>query len=886
MKKKTKKIWLGLLVPAISIPVVALCSFNSGISSVNKNNDNNNSIYGNEEFKYLFNNKYYDSLDDITDELLNNNKYINSELYYGNAKDAVFDQESERVNINQLREFDSSRISSAYLNAFGAHEQDFNKAKKSFVNEGLVKYKYQDTNGKLHSSFSEAKREILKGVKVDEAVFHKIKDIGDVADKKEYKINPLNKDDIKLMKEIAINNAKKSINNVTSTPFGIKPMIKNNDKSEISKDNFTNLKNIDELLSINEIFSERSIDNLFNDVYTKIKNEYNKIIDKIWKNSKFKAELSFQYASGDEKKLTPNYNISFDIKNIKTNNDMKIYRTLGPIVDKKRVNKVTSVDFHNINYEHLNNFNVFLNRNTWNKQLFGNAKVVRTTQQTGWVGFERDLADTLTFTNFLDNSFEIFSNGNDGSKGNGQDHIWGINVQILHPGKWDQTQLYFDVKFSLENETLFFKEIYNQISTIFNHNNNNNQSKEKDLNNTLKGNIITSFNTELYNYITTKNYFNEKYSKYNKGISSVDNLNFVFNKIKNVLEDVNNPDNEFKNQYKANFIDKLLKIYNDNSISHFLTYNNMPIFQINKQIEFENDEIDITNKFYKSYLSKSIFNQKTNNLSDFKNISTLISKDGEIIKDKFIDIKMENGYFKIPKNITEYQGQLNNNAGGAPIVNSNGFYYALNSYNKNLEYLNKKYSNNLPEEIKKKLINNIEENVLVLRDLSEPNFTLNSYFGKFISLLYDFNEPLSSNEILIYDKITLQTSIEASNNIDPAKVIVIYDLSGNIVNPGISIGDDLVMQTTSDAMYDSERTILDNIYRTLIVKKDPNKVFYKNENGTHTLLDYQTNFVFELSYNKKDHYFLSYEKARLYLRDIISLEAQKVNIRGDKNEIN
>ncbi|MGL5438743.1 MAG: hypothetical protein ACRDA7_03330 [Metamycoplasmataceae bacterium] len=138
---------------------------------------------------------------------------------------------------------------------------------------------------------------------------------------------------------------------------------------------------------------------------------------------------------------------------------------------------------------------------------------------------------------------------------------------------------------------------------------------------------------------------------------------------------------------------------------------------------------------------------------------------------------------------------------------------------------------------------------------------------------------------MIYDKATLQTSIEASNKIDPAKVIVIYDLSGNIINPGITIGDDLVMQTTSDAMYDSERTILDNIYRTLIVKKDPNKVFYKNENGTHTLIDYQTNFIFTLSYNKKEHHFLKYDKARLYLRDIISLEAQKVNIKGDKNEI-
>ena len=87
-------------------------------------------------------------------------------------------------------------------------------------------------------------------------------------------------------------------------------------------------------------------------------------------------------------------------------------------------------------------------------------------------------------------------------------------------------------------------------------------------------------------------------------------------------------------------------------------------------------------------------------------------------------------------------------------------------------------------------------------------------------------------------------------------------------------------------MYDSERTILDNIYRTLIVKKDPNKIFYKNDDETYTLLKNNANFIYQLEYNKKIHYFLTHHDAWLYLRDIISLEAQKVNIRGDRNESN
>jgi hypothetical protein len=44
------------------------------------------------------------------------------------------------------------------------------------------------------------------------------------------------------------------------------------------------------------------------------------------------------------------------------------------------------------------------------------------------------------------------------------------------------------------------------------------------------------------------------------------------------------------------------------------------------------------------------------------------------------------------------------------------------------------------------------------------------------------------------------------------------------------------------------------------------------------LLDFETNFIYELGYNNKTHYFLTYKDAWLYLRDIIKLEAQRVSI--------
>ncbi|MGL5520327.1 MAG: hypothetical protein ACRDBR_02760, partial [Metamycoplasmataceae bacterium] len=802
MKKKTKKICLGLLVPAISIPVVALCSFNSGISSINKNNDNNNSIYGNEEFKYLFNNKYYDSLDDITDELLNNNKYINSELYYGNAKDAVFDQESERVNINQLREFDSSRISSAYLNAFGAHEQDFNKAKKSFVNEGLVKYKYQDTNGKLHSSFSEAKREILKGVKVDEAVFHKI--VGN--DNKEYKINPLNKVDIESMKELAIKGARDKWNN-SAAPFGIKPMIKNGT-------NFSSLKNQDSLLS--QMFSDQIISNLFETFYNEINTAYKEAIDTVKQTAKYKAKVEFKYVKGDKEAN----DLSFDITNESSivPSDININRVDGPIKNKK---KVTFIDFSNVSYKELNDFNVFLDQKYWNKPLSNNSKVTHSFQSAGG----GHIADNMHFNKFLNkHSFGIYTNGEVGLNDVGGDSYIGTNVPILwDKGAWQNAQLYFDVKFSLQDEKTFIpdleNEIFNNLKGKFANDNSAASEVEKNLNNELLNNLISLFRQKInfskYFNLDQQNY---KYSKYNNNIKSVNYLNDIFVDIKAVLSS-----DKTKNDFLAEFTKQLLNIYNNTipisetnaspkyNISHFLTYNEIPIFQITQPTNWNTKYANTI--FYSWYLSNTIFNY-----NNFKNISNFASLDGqEITTSDFVTISMKDGYFEF--SVTEYQGKLNNMASDPLVPNQNGFYYALNSYNQNLKYLNKKYSNNLPKEIKEKLINidpenqnAIYENVLILRK-KDDNLTLDSYFSKFISLLYDFNEPLSSNEILIYDENTLDTSIKASNKIDPAKVIVIYDLSGNIVNPGISIGDDLVMQTTSDAMYDSERTILDNIYR-------------------------------------------------------------------------
>jgi hypothetical protein len=362
--------------------------------------------------------------------------------------------------------------------------------------------------------------------------------------------------------------------------------------------------------------------------------------------------------------------------------------------------------------------------------------------------------------------------------------------------------------------------------------------------------------TMMFSEINSK-YFNVEYNKYssNNELKMVEKLSFIFRDIKNQY------DNEYKAIDNNKFIiDQFLLTYK--KMNYFLTYNKSPIFKINDSFVFENFALPET-FFYKQYLDKFYETYNSENLS---NISNNISGDGKNISSNnaFVKTKiMADKLFSFTE--TEHQGTLTSTKDEVPHKYDN-LVYALSSYNDNLSELKTKYSNVLPENIKNKLIDN-ENNILVLTDPVASGInrkTSELHYGEYISLVYDFNESLSStsdNKKIIYNTPELESVKLTSNKINPAKVIIIYDLFGNVINPGIQLSDDLAMETTSDAMYDSEQTILDNIYRTLIVKNDPNKIYYKNDNETYTLLDFETNFIYELGYNNKTHHFLTYKDA-------------------------
>ena len=79
-------------------------------------------------------------------------------------------------------------------------------------------------------------------------------------------------------------------------------------------------------------------------------------------------------------------------------------------------------------------------------------------------------------------------------------------------------------------------------------------------------------------------------------------------------------------------------------------------------------------------------------------------------------------------------------------------------------------------------------------------------------------------------------------------------------------------------MYDSERNILDNLYRTTIIKKDANKSYYENDDGSYTLIDNSVYWVYNLNWDNKINYFVSYEDAKNYLREQIKINTIKVKV--------
>ena len=196
----------------------------------------------------------------------------------------------------------------------------------------------------------------------------------------------------------------------------------------------------------------------------------------------------------------------------------------------------------------------------------------------------------------------------------------------------------------------------------------------------------------------------------------------------------------------------------------------------------------------------------------------------------------------------------------------------IGTYNKSLnQILNKIGSIN---EITKKYLVDPKEILYLYNDDQKP---LNYYYGEYLTSVYKFNEPLyNTNRKIYYDEYKINEAKKNNAVTDPAKVVILYDLLGNIINPGVKLTESEELLTSNDAIYDSESTILDNLMRTKIIRPDTKKLFYEDEINKYTLLDNESNLIYSLNWENRSYYFATYEDLWNFFEDTLRLDVIKV----------
>ena len=890
IKLKTKIILTSIfstfiLSSSIALPIATRVSNSSLIN-------NKNSV-----LKYFFDNQYFSNLYDATDYAIMKYKPINSDLYWGNANDAIIDASINKVNINKLRKhIDSSRIKPAYKNALGDYEYDYDKAKKSFINKGLVRYYYDDLNGKLFLDKDDAKRSMQSKIYSTPITYQKIKINND-----NLIINPLNVDDINTLKIIALQNSIYDNNNFSLSFY--------------SKDNYNGTTG----------FYSNQTDRLFNFKYA-----YYELVDYlvnmflIMKNNfmhkYIKWDVDFKLNGWGKAKDYEIDNFKFD-KNKLNENERDQVKVTQP--NRK------SLLFENISYKDLSLFNSFFTRDKFENQF--NIEVIK----RKWVLWRACYEKATIKQPIIGTTFNLDYKGDDIGEAN------GVDITILKKGteSSSHTELRFEINVKPHDlDANQIQEMFNSFisydSLIKESYHINKYSNNVFINELLKytWNIIVK---ELIPNFDNANFMNISFKKYEDPnnntfiytnefydisdslfkVPKVDwlesyyiykyNKNMYNNKISN-----NNLINDYR--YYNNYInpqDELLKKFNLNEVINtninnlemIINYNNYPLFKIHdisqffnldfeSKVSYENKVIDPSqdciftiNKKLKDVLWNNSISDKSFIINNLDNVSQSFEpvNHDSLLKLKFhIDNNKEVFDSTIDNygSYLKYKNQSNTDELIAPLLsNLNNIQYnqshALASYNKALK---QKINNNILNSNVTKSMIKPSEIINLYYDNEENNpYLLPYYYAEYLDDYDKFNTSLLyTNITLYYNQKNINEAIKNLSITDPAKVIVVYDLLGNIINPGIKLSKDEELLTTSDAIYDSESIVIDNIFRSKILRPETNKIYYlENDNATYTLLDRQTNLIYNVIWDNKVNYFLAHQDAYHYMFDIVKSQA-------------
>ncbi len=876
---KYKKIILATLlgtclVPMVSIPIITTSQTNKyTVFHEDKNNTN--------EYYYVYNGKYFDTLDDATKYELATNSILDSSLWIGNIQEAIFDQQTKRLDIDRLRPYDTDKLKPAYKNAINNYDYDYDKVKRSYVNEGLVQYKYDDFNGNLFDSRSEAEESIRNSVlRAPTGYYHYV----DYHYTKT-KINPLNDEDID---EFKIDTLKKFL---------------------FSKDENINLSIYSEYERNGEKYLAKGLaDKIFNDrffINDFIYEIYDRLMTSFWSDfmvdKTFNVKLSICGRSGEESAYYYFRNVSKAHSGENTN--------INPVA----INDKT-IEFRNVRYNQLHLFTRFLNYNqffethtTWDKKYLENIVAREAKNRSDdlnckyqvryeghnhgwWIGHDIDiLADGAGGTNHrVDFDLSVHLDKKEENRKafkrylaeNMVDFISEFLENYNQENEVDQESYEYKALVNLAKSTLNYilGEHFEDLIPILG-----------DLENKVVYNAYHGPGIHDYRKFMTNDYYQEKigsyvnndyeeiYDKYMVKRSIVEKIVDLeaLNK-NNIVEDLKN--NIFDYKFVVEYNDKPLWVLND-SITKYINYKVQAVNTIG------NDGfISIPlNQYEYPEFKKYILEQPNAARKDIK--KNLIN-----ISSSFIEDEESN----ISRSLIPYT-KTNGNITFDPIYKKEGFYYvdgtnpnnpslrdapiphdlseSLSWYNNTIREIEKRYSGKLSKETKSCMNN--RNGVLRLYDQNDVELPI--YYAETLDMPYKFNASLwNSNKEVYTDENTIRVAIRNAKIVEPAKVVVLYNLVGEVVNSGVRLNENERLNSTNDAIYDSQEVVISNLLRTKVILNDPQKVFYEEANGVMTLLDNKIDEIYKLEVKSKKHYFPTYKDAYLYLREYIELNASKV----------
>ncbi len=803
---------------------------------------------------YIYEGEYFKNIQDVAKRYLRQHpETITNNYYLGNLSKAILDPSTGLVNINDLRLYDDSRLHPVYVDALGNYTYDYQKAKKTYVNPGLISYKYYDFNNNLFSTYEEAKESILNskhplGVQYyDDEIF---RNNGNT------KFNPLSKNDLQEFKRKTFNEVQNLVQNPgfkNFTNFSIKGYEKNY-FDEVSKQ---------WLYSSNSEHSILNNPNYFNDVLSDLIKSFVDAKLAFLKQQRFNVKLNL-IMHGEEKRAT------YKVTNFKSKNANFTCDTNS-----------NSLTYNDISFTDLQEFNMFINNSEF------------MSKNTTWIQRLNVLNYSIAreaSVSLLETTFTLDYTGKD----KGWDD--GVDVDILKVGTESTANTYLSfeiipkfvetnqVKLSLEFNKLLDEKINDLMSSI------PKTSIKYQVLEILKRNLMNTFLNTKLDFDKTFKYEAGEENKESNTANSNDITNLGSNIVEDnqyLLMDKDVLKEDYTNSFSINPELKNIGLYNslpenlitelsnlipnifNNSLAIIIEFNNKPLFKINVKFEKMNSLVNQSNNSIKSNIvlnesktfekqildfspeSLNILNGLINVSQSFKTVNnsfnvltnnTLISKDSE--NNWIFNYGWNSDFIEAEGKVTP---EIKNNLETSYPLNT-----IVNTYNKILSQM--KYDNkDIYEEVMKKQFVDPNEVVILYKGDSANNVPMATQYREFLSNNEDIAPTLIGNNSikLLNDKNQIKALIKDTTITEPQKIVVLYDLSGNIINPGIKLNPDETISTSSDAIFDSEQTIIDNILRTKLIPVDTTKIFYLDDDNTYTLLDYKVNQIYTLNVEGK-----------------------------------